>query len=215
MKLRNPLVSSADKDYQDMYELYLKDNFAWANKLWLTILKTTPKHEKTLVLLAQIALQKKQRSRARERYNKLLEITPSSSSARMWRADASFGKKDYEAALDDYLLLYEATRKRFTALTKLGHTYAALQLDTIALRYYQQAVRLDNADMDARFALIKQYIKLRHYKDAEQEIQEAKDRYYHHKKQYRHQVFDEIVMREQRIRTYLHRSPRKRQPKAK
>lgn len=121
------------------------------------------------------------------------------------RADASFGKKTYEAALADYLLLYEHSRKNFPYMTKLGNTYAALQLDTIALTYYQKAVHLAPQDMEARFFLTKHLLKCRQYKQASIEIQSTKDRYYHHKAAYRPSVLEEITNLEQQINKHLHR----------
>jgi tetratricopeptide (TPR) repeat protein len=187
-----------------MYELFLKDNFSAANKLGETILKTNATHEATLLLLGQIALQRKQRERARERYNKTLETYPTSSTARVGRADASFGKKTYEAALEDYLFLYENARKNFPYMTKLGNTYAALQLPHIALKYYQKAVNIAPQDIESRFALTRHLLKLRHYKEAYSQIQATKDRYYHHKSSYRPSVFEEITQLEQQINKHLH-----------
>lgn len=204
MKRRTPLSSDADKQYQEMYELFLKDNFVGANKLGEKILKDNPTHEKTLLLLGQIALQRELWPRAREWYNKVLESTPWSTIARLWRADASFGKKSFEAALEDYIRLYESTRKVFPHLTKLANTYAALHLDHIALRYYQKAVDFAPADLEARFFLTKHLLKLRHYKEAAEKLQATKDRYYHHKAEYRPSVLEEIMHLEQQVHKHLH-----------
>lgn len=187
-----------------MYELFLKDNFLQANKKGEKILKTYPKHEKTLLLLWQIALQRKLRARARERYNKALETYKNSSVARLGRADASYGKKSYEAALEDYLILYETSWKNFPYMTKLANTYAALHLDHLAGRYYQKAVDRAPEDIESRFLLTKHFLKVRHYKEANDQIQSTKDRYYHHKAMYRPNVLDEITQLEQQIHKYLH-----------
>lgn len=209
MKRRTPLSSDADKQYKEMYELFLKDNFAGANKLGEKILKDTPSHEKTLLLLGQIALQRKLWPRAREWYNKVLEFSAWSAVARLGRADASFGKKSFEAALEDYILLYESSRKVFPHLTKLANTYAALHLDHIALRYYQKAVDFAPADIEARFLLTKHLLKLRHYKEADEKIQATKDRYYHHKAEYRPSVLEEIMQLEQQVHKHIHTRPKK------
>jgi tetratricopeptide (TPR) repeat protein len=83
MKRRTPLASDTEKQYKEMYELFLQDNFVAANKLGEKILKEEPTHEKTLLLLGQIALQRKLWPRAREWYNKALETYTSSSVARL------------------------------------------------------------------------------------------------------------------------------------
>lgn len=204
MKRRNPLTNDADTQYDSMYELFLQDNFTEANKRGQTILKTTPNHEKTILLLGQIALQRKQRPRARERYNKLLETTPGLTAARVWRAEASFGKKKYEDALHDYLYLYENSRKTFARRAKLAQCYAALWLNTIALTYYQKAAELTPQDMEIRFWLIKHLLKLRHYKDAYTQVQDTKDRYYHHKSEYRTTILDEIIALEHLVTKHVH-----------
>ena len=192
-----------------MYELFLQDNFVAANKLGEKILKDEPTHEKTLLLLGQIALQRKLWPRARERYNKTLETYTTSSIARLWRADAAFWKKMYEAALEDYLLLYENSRKNFPYMAKLGNTYAALHLDRIALKYYEKSVDISPQDIESRFLLTKHLLKLRHYKEAEQHIQSTKDRYYHHKSSYRPSVLEEITQLEQQVHKHLHGRPKK------
>lgn len=211
MKRRTPLSTDADKQYQEMYELFLQDNFVGANKLGEKILKDKPTHEKTLLLLWQIAIQRKYRSRARERYNKTLETYTTSTVARLWRADASFWKKMYEAALEDYLILYESTRKGFAHMNKIANTYAALKLDHVALRYYHKAVDFAPQDIEARFSLVKHLLKLRHYKEANGQIQETKDRYYHHKASYRPRVFEEITQLEQKIHKHVHPSSKEKQ----
>lgn len=210
MKRRNPISSDADAQYKEMYELFLQDNFVSANKLGEKILKDTPTHEKTLLLLWQIALQRKLRPRARERYNKALETYTTSTVARLWRADASFGKKQYESALEDYLFLYENARKNFPYMAKLGATYAALHLDHIALKYFQKAVDIAPQDIESRFLLIKHLLKLRHYKEASENVQSTKDRYYHHKSSYRPHVLEEITQLEQQAHKYLHGRTRKK-----
>lgn len=215
MKLRNPLKTlDADKAYDKMYELVLQDNFTAANKAGQHILKDYPDHEKTLLLLGQIASQRKQRPRARERYNKVLEKNTSSTPARLGRADASFGKKQYESALEDYLILYETSWKNFPYMTKLWATYAALKLDKIALKYYHRAVEIIPRDMQARFALVTHLLRLRQYKDADTQIKEAKDRYYHHKNDYRSEDFDQIQTLEAQIGRHLHRGRKKPEEKS-
>lgn len=89
MKRRPTLSSDANTQYDQMYELFLQDNFQKANKLGTVILKTYPAHEKTLLLLGQIALRRKLRSNAREWYNKAF-LSTKSQIARLGRADASF-----------------------------------------------------------------------------------------------------------------------------
>jgi predicted Zn-dependent protease len=83
MKRRNPLTNDTEKQYDEIYELFLQDNFTEANKRGQMLLKTTPDHEKTMLLLGQIALVRKQWPRAREWYNKLLEKTPGLTAARV------------------------------------------------------------------------------------------------------------------------------------
>lgn len=210
MKIRNPLTAhEADKAYDTMYELFLHDNFAAANKEGHKILQKFPEHEATLLLLGQIATIKKQRSAARERYNKILEKDTGNSKALLGRADASFGKKRYEAALQDYLSLYESSWKNFPYMTKLAASYAALKLDRIALTYYSKAVQILDRDLEAHFACIRHCIKLRHYKDAEQKLQTAKDIYYSHKGDYTEKQFAEINGLEKLIGKYIHRGTKK------
>lgn len=206
MKLRSPLKAlKADQSYDKMYEYFLHDNFTAATKEGQTILKQRPEHEKTLLLLGQIALMKKQRARARERYHKILQTNSSSAEARLGRGDASCGKKDYEAALEDYLILYETSRKNFPYMQKLGAVYAALGLDHIALRYFQKAVDFAPSNMETQFALIKHLIRLRHYKEADAQVKTAKDHYYHHKSSLPPHILEEIQKLEAQIGRHLHK----------
>ena len=204
MQLRNPLANQkTNKAYDEMYTSFLQDKFTDANKKGQQILKDTPDHEKTLLLLGQIALQRKQRPRARERYNKVLEKRSGSTEARLGRADASFGKKTYESALEDYLLLYESSWKNFPYMAKLAATYAALWLDKIALKYFQRAVEILPHDLPARFSLVRHLLRLRHYKDADTHIKIAKDHYYQHKKEYTEKTLEEIMSLETQINKHL------------
>ncbi|MDP2669539.1 MAG: tetratricopeptide repeat protein [bacterium] len=206
MKLWSPLKNlKADKSYDKMYDFFLHDNFAAATKEGDRILKERPDHQKTMLLLGQIALMKKQRARAREWYNKTLEGSSGSSDARLGRGDASFGKKEYEAALDDYLTLYETSRKNFPYMQKLGAVYAALGLDHVALKYFKKAVDFAPANMEAQFALTKHLLRLKHYKDADTQIKIAKDYYYQNKASLSPQVFEQIKMLEEQIGRNLHR----------
>ena len=94
-------------------------------------------------------------------------------------------------------------------MTKLGASYAALKLDRIALKYYNKAVEILDRDLEAHFALIRHCIKLRHYKDAEQKIQTAKDIYYSHKSDYTEKQLAEINGLEKLIGKYIHRGTKK------
>gem|GEM_PF-7084098 len=108
------------------------------------------------------------------------------------------------------MYLYENAWKNFPYMAKLGNTYAALHLDHIALKYYQKAVDIAPQDIESRFLLTKHLLKLRHYKEANDQIQSTKDRYYHHKTSYRPVVLEEITQLEQQTHKHLHTRTRKK-----
>lgn len=115
----------ANKAFEEIQQHFIRDEYDEAEKKAKLLLEQSPKHTKTLLLLAQIAYNRHHFQQARERYNKILEYT-SDTEARFGRAQCSFDLHHYEEALDDYLYLYETSFKTTTYLLKLGETYHRL-----------------------------------------------------------------------------------------
>ena len=196
-----PFMNSykADKDYQELYELFLHDEYEQVEKQSVYLFKKYPDHKKTMELLAQIAWNQWHYQRARERYNKLLTSHPGDSWARLWRAKCFFALYKFEDALVDYMHLYEHSFWNAEFLLSIADTYQKLNLQVLALHYYEQCVEKAPSMIKAHVWLGYQYIILGHYADAQKHAEIAKDLYYKNKKEYDTNTVDNIFELEGQI----------------
>lgn len=180
----------ADKKYDEIHALFLRDEYKEAEEMALDLLKGKEDHVKTILLVAQIAWNEDHYQKAREWYNKALHYDQFSKEGLLWRAKSSYQLYNFEDALNDYLTLYEKSFKTTDYLIALWDTYQKINLQKIALRYYKKAVKSSPWSIPAHLGLWYQYIILGAYHRAKDCITKAKEMYYAHKKE-----FDEVVLK--------------------
>lgn len=197
--IKNPLSSyKANKLYDEIHALFIRDIFDEATQKWEELLELYPQHTKTHLLLATIQANRWHHQAARDRYNQILSYAMNKE-ALLWRADSAYTLEQYEEALEDYLTLYEKSLSSTRYLIALWNTYHALWLEKISLRYHTMAVKQSSADIDANLWLAQQLLNMGQYKEARWYTAVAKDSYYKNKKKLSRDVLVQIQSIEKNI----------------
>ncbi len=183
--------------------LFLHNDFKESEIALQKILDYYPQHLPSILLLAQIAWDQDHYQKSREYYNKALHFYPASKEARLWRAKSSYNLYRFEDALDDYLTLYEHSFKSIEYLLALGDVYQKLNLQIIALRYYQKALKQGKKKVQVYIALAYQHIIMWSYKLAAEHITQAKELYYENKASYPQSLLEDIQQWEKTLHQLL------------
>lgn len=192
-------TSHTDRYYEQMHQLFLHDRVNEAEQAGTAILKKSPKHKKTLFLLAQIARNQRQYQRARERYHKILVEYHTDTKARLGVARCDYELYKFEDALVTYLHLYEHSIGSSDYLISLGDCYQKLNLHKVALKYYEKAIQLNPQSIKAHLGLGYEHIIDGHYAQAAEAVRKAKELYYANKYQYDTWVVDNIFDLEKHV----------------
>lgn len=208
-RLKSFLASPVDTYYEEIHTLFLRDRVEDAEHEAHQLIKKYPTHTKTYFLLAQIAWNERHYQRARERYTKVLSYDPANKKARLWKARADFECYRFEAALNEYLALYECSFGNIDYVLALWDCYQKLNLHVIAQKYYAKAVSLDPKSVKAHVWLWYEYIIDGKYGLASSAVLKAKELYYANKYQYDTGVVDNIFDLEKHVQMVTWEKPNK------
>jgi len=189
----------ADKEYEEIHALFLRDNYIEAEEKSVELLKKYPEHIKTLLLVAQIARHEEHFQKSWEWYNKVLHVQKNHKEWLLGRARSSYQLYNFEDALEDYLTLYETSFNNTEYLISLWDVYQKINLQKIALRYFQKAVKQAPKNIHAHIWVGYQYIILGQYGNAKEHITIAKEIYYDNKKLHEESVLENIEGLEEQL----------------
>ncbi|MEY3197601.1 MAG: hypothetical protein RL023_154 [Candidatus Parcubacteria bacterium] len=189
----NPLTAfSKDEDYDHAYQLFIRDDFDGALTALDTLVKKSPEHKKALMLTAEIHKKQEHYDKADEFFSKVLKLDGDSDDARAGKAESLYFLTNYEAALDEYLTLFERHPLTSEWYIAVGSTYGKLNLHLLAKRYLARALKLFPYVLKVFVAYAHEMADTAQWKEANDHIQKAKELYYQNKSSYDKKVLEDI-----------------------
>jgi tetratricopeptide (TPR) repeat protein len=197
----NPLTMfSTDEPFEKAYQEFIRDEFEKSLTSLDEILKKTPEHQKALMLTAEIHKKQEHYDKADEYFSKVLKLDADSDDARAGKAESLYFLAKYEAALDEYLTLFERHPLTSEWYIAVGATYGKLNLHILAKRYLERGLKLFPYVLKVFVAYAHEMADTEQWNKANEHIQKAKELYYQNKSAYDKKVLEDIEKLEDEVK---------------